>query len=205
VVIAVRGATALPDDLDTLIPPGARRHFMTAGEALTRLAAVQGSSDPMHVWRRASDTVGRRIAAVPVNGNRFDLPPDLQLACHTKMIGSAGRQLRSATGSYGRVRAAEPAPTMTTRCTTPACGSFIHPTENRGLSLREAAALQTFPANYIWSGSYGSVEKQIGNAVPVWMAEALGRAALRLLGPRAEAAELVQAEVTESPRLARTA
>lgn len=209
VVIAVRGATTLPEDLDTLVPSGARRHSMTAGEALTQLAAVQESNDPIHVWRRASDTVGRRIAAVPVNGNRFDLPPDLQLACHTKMIGSAGRPLRSATGSYGRVRAAEPAPTMTTRCTTPACGSFIHPTENRGLSLREAAALQTFPADYAWSGSYGSVEKQIGNAVPVWMAEALGRAALGLLESHVEAhavaAEVVQAELTEFPRLARTA
>jgi len=54
----------------------------------------------------------------------------------------------------------------------------VHPTEDRGLSLREAAALQTFPADYRWHGGYDSVERQIGNAVPVRMAEALGRAVM---------------------------
>lgn len=66
-----------------------------------------------------------------------------------------------ALASYGRVKADEPAPTMTTRCTTP-CGTFIHPFENRGLSLREAAAFQTFPSDYIWTGGYDAVERQIG-------------------------------------------
>ncbi|MFE6714649.1 DNA cytosine methyltransferase [Streptomyces sp. NPDC057695] len=68
----------------------------------------------------------------------------------------------------------EPAPTMTTRCTTPACGTFVHPTEHRGLTLREAATFQTFPVSYVFSGNYGSIERQIGNAVPVRMAKGLG-------------------------------
>lgn len=80
----------------------------------------------------------------------------------------------SATGSYGRPRLDEPAPTMTTKCTTPACGSFIHPTEHRGITLREAATLQNIPANYTFFGTYGQIERQIGNAVPVKMAAALG-------------------------------
>ncbi|CAD5140643.1 protein of unknown function [Microbacterium sp. Nx66] len=119
--------------------------------------------------------------AVRINGTRFDLPEDLQLDCHKRLVDDKGHARRTATGSYGRVRSGEPAPTMTTRCTTPACGAFIHPVQDRGISLREAAAFQTFPATYTWLGSYGSVERQIGNAVPVWMAESLGRSVLDLL------------------------
>jgi DNA (cytosine-5)-methyltransferase 1 len=74
----------------------------------------------------------------------------------------------------------EAAPTMTTRCTTPACGAFIHPDLNRPITLREAATLQTFPFTYRFEGSRGSIERQIGNAVPVRMAEALGRRIARL-------------------------
>ena len=69
---------------------------------------------------------------------------------------------------------------MTTRCTTVACGTYIHPSENRGLTLREAATLQMFPPTYDFVGSYGQVERQIGNAVPVGMAETLGRQILGL-------------------------
>lgn len=70
---------------------------------------------------------------------------------------------------------------MTTRCTTPACGTFIHPVEDRGLTLREAATFQTFPVNYRFHGRYGSIERQIGNAVPVRMAKGLGLIATSIL------------------------
>ena len=183
VVIAIRG-TEEPPEFDELIPLGARRSPMTAGEVLRSLPVGNPRSSVVDSWRKPKGTVADRIAAVPVNGTRFDLPAHLQLDCHKKLTSKSGEPSRSASGSYGRVRADRPAPTMTTRCTTPACGSFIHPTENRGISLREAAAFQTFPATYQWSGSYGSIERQIGNAVPVWMAEELGRAVAGLLSAR---------------------
>lgn len=129
-------------------------------------------SDPLDAHRKPTGQVLERIKAVPVNGTRFDLPPELQLACHKKLAG--GKERRSASTAYGRLRLDEPAPTMTTRCTTPACGRFIHPTEHRGITLREAAILQTFPVTYQFSGHYGAIERQIGNAVPVQMAKALG-------------------------------
>lgn len=184
VLVAMKDAS-VPPTLAELIPSSSRRPAQSAGEMLQGLADALATPDPIHVWRRASPIVARRIAAVPVGGSRFDLPVELQLACHQRLRTQKGKVGRSATGSYGRVRAGEPAPTMTTRCTTPACGSFIHPTENRGLSLREAAAFQTFPPNYKWYGDYGSIERQIGNAVPVWMAQVLGQAILRLLGREA--------------------
>lgn len=73
---------------------------------------------------------------------------------------------------------------MTTRCTTPSCGRFIHPTEHRGLTLREAALLQSFPKAYSFCGTYGEIERQIGNAVPPKLSQGLGLIVAGLLGPR---------------------
>lgn len=69
-------------------------------------------------------------------------------------------------GSYGRLLWNEPAQTITTRFDTPAGGRFIHPVENRTLSPREAARIQSFPDDFIFYGSKTSIGKQIGNAVP---------------------------------------
>lgn len=185
IVVAARGdvgdGAPLPDDLDELLPPSFDQTPRTAGQALEGLAAVLGAGDPQDRHRRSNPAVAARIAAVPVGGTRFDLPPEHQLACHARLV-RYGRPVKgSATASYGRVRADAPAPTMTTRCTTPACGSFIHPTEHRGLTLREAATFQTFPPDYVFVGGHDSVERQIGNAVPVHMAYGLGLAVASLL------------------------
>lgn len=69
-------------------------------------------------------------------------------------------------GSYGRLRWDEQAPTITTRFDTPAGGRFIHPTEDRTLSPREAARIQSFPDDFVFTGNKTSICKQIGNAVP---------------------------------------
>lgn len=69
-------------------------------------------------------------------------------------------------GAYGRLCWDEVAPTITTRFDTPAGGRFIHPTEDRTLTPREAARIQSFPDDFIFVGNKTSVCKQIGNAVP---------------------------------------
>lgn len=177
IILGIRGKrrhlpALLPaEGLDS--PTSVRSAFDELADALKR-----NPDDPLNVSRALSPAVAARVKAVPVNGNRFDLPPEHQLDCH-KRVGAA----RNATASYGRVKADHPAPTMTTRCTTPACGSFIHPTEHRGLTLREAATLQTFPLDYKFCGSYGEIERQIGNAVPVRMATALGLVVSGLVAP----------------------
>lgn len=180
IVIAIRDASPeiFPDDLRDILPRTFDLRERTAGMALDSLQEVMPENDSLNISRKNSATVFARIASIPVNGTRFDLPPEHQLDCH-KTLASQGQ--RNATSSYGRVRRDAPSATMTTRCTTPSCGAFVHPTENRGLTLREAAALQTFPATYKFAGSYGSIEKQIGNAVPVRLAEALGLAVQALL------------------------
>jgi len=69
-------------------------------------------------------------------------------------------------GAYGRLCWEDLAPTITTRFDTPAGGRFIHPEQNRTLTPREAARIQSFPDNFIFYGNKTSICKQIGNAVP---------------------------------------
>ena len=177
IVVGVHGKPNdwLPTDLLSVLPARFNCSRQTAGEAIQKANLLSASEDWIHRTRKMGKRVADRIAAIPVGGNRFDLPEEHRLECHQRM-GS-----RQASAAYGRIRANEPAPTMTTRCTTPACGSFVHPTENRGITLREAALLQTFPAGYDFFGTYGRVEAQIGNAFPPKMAEGIGVAVKELL------------------------
>jgi DNA (cytosine-5)-methyltransferase 1 len=69
-------------------------------------------------------------------------------------------------GSYGRLEKNGVAPTIVTRFDTPSGGRFIHPTENRTLTPREAARIQSFPDDFVFTGTKSSICKQIGNAVP---------------------------------------
>jgi DNA (cytosine-5)-methyltransferase 1 len=69
-------------------------------------------------------------------------------------------------GSYGRLAWAEQAPTITTRFDTPSGGRFTHPEQDRTLTPREAARIQSFPDDYVFYGKKTSIIKQIGNAVP---------------------------------------
>ena len=69
----------------------------------------------------------------------------------------------------------EPASGLTTRCISLSNGRFGHPEQNRAISVREAACLQTFPESFVFHGSQNSKARQIGNAVPVRLAEVFGR------------------------------
>lgn len=177
IVVGIYGRTqgTLPEDILCMLPATFDRKPRTAGDAIQAVATLTGADDAIHRARRLGPRVAERIAAIPVGGNRFDLPLEYRLDCHERM-GS-----RQASAAYGRIRAHEPAPTMTTRCTTPACGSFVHPTENRGITLREAALIQSFPKDYAFFGTYGQIEAQIGNAFPPRMAEGIGAAVKELL------------------------
>ena len=177
IVVGIYGRPpgVLHEDFMCMLPTSFNRKRRTAGEAIQAAATLSEADDTIHKARRLGTRVAERIATIPVGGNRFDLPVEHRLDCHQRM-GS-----RQASAAYGRIRADEPAPTMTTRCTTPACGSFIHPTKNRGITLREAALIQSFPKDYAFFGNYGQVEAQIGNAFPPMMAEGIGTAVKNLL------------------------
>ena len=83
------------------------------------------------------------------------------LPCHVKHDGHKD--------VYGRIDPALPAPTMTTACINPSKGRFVHPTSHHGITLRQAARIQTFPDNFIFMGGLTAASRQIGNAVPVKM------------------------------------
>lgn len=83
---------------------------------------------------------------------------------------------------YGRIDPTAPGPTMTTACINPSKGRFVHPTEPHGITVRQAARFQTFPDTFVFKGGLMAAGAQIGNAVPVQLAEALLRAVSRGLG-----------------------
>ena len=156
-----------PEQLSENLPAGFDTTKRTAWSALAAAAHLKESDDAVHRARRSSPIVRRRIRAAPIGGGRSDLPPELRLACHERLKGT------HATSIYGRIDPHEPSPTITTRCTTPSCGRFIHPFKDRGITLREAALLQSFPITYKFVGTHQSIERQIGNAVPVRLSNGL--------------------------------
>ncbi len=132
-------------------------------------------SDPMNTTASLSDKNKKRLALTPHNGGTryaWKDNPELQIPAYE------GKDA-SFRNVYGRMFWNKPASTITTRFTAISCGRFAHPEEDRGLSLREGAALQTFPKSYKFVGSMGAIAKQIGNAVPPEMAR---RVALSIVG-----------------------
>jgi DNA (cytosine-5)-methyltransferase 1 len=124
-------------------------------------------SDPAHRSRRHHDSTMEIIEAIPKDGgSRSDLPEELELECHSKVGSAAGNV-------YGRMSWSDPAPTLTTRCTTPSCGRFLHPEQDRSISFREAALLMTFPREFKLPEKNGDAEQVIGNAVPPNLVESI--------------------------------
>jgi DNA (cytosine-5)-methyltransferase 1 len=170
VLIALHGVK--DEDVPALVTdhPVLRRRVArrTVRQALRGVARLR--RDELNRKRKYPVLVKRRIAAIPRNGgSRSSLPRRLQLECHKR------NEDKTACGNvYGRMRWDDVAPTLTTRCTTPACGRFLHPDKNRAITLREAACLQTFSRRYVFMGGYLSKEAQIGNAVPPKLARAIG-------------------------------
>lgn len=109
----------------------------------------------------------KRIKALSQGDNRLDLPDKLKLNCHKGRDGFH-------TDVYGRLFWHEPATGLTTRCTSLSNGRFGHPEQNRAISAREAARLQTFSDNFVFEGGINAASRQIGNAVPVLLAHKFG-------------------------------
>ncbi|HEI6786178.1 TPA: DNA cytosine methyltransferase [Yersinia enterocolitica] len=119
--------------------------------------------DPNAIHMNHSDSMIHRFQNTPVNGSRLDNPHVLE--CHQSHSGHKD--------VYGRIRLAQPGPTITTGCINPSKGRFLHPWLNHGITSRHAARLQSFPDDYIFSGGVTIQGKQIGNAVPVKLGEAV--------------------------------
>lgn len=121
---------------------------------------------PNHRASNLSPVNLQRISLTPEGGGRLDWPEELTLACHKDHAGH--------TDVYGRLWKDRPASALSTRCISLSNGRYGHPTQNRALSIREAARLQTFDDDFAFLGSMNSMARQIGNAVPVRLAEVMG-------------------------------
>lgn len=126
--------------------------------------------DPNDVHMNHGDELIRAFERTPPNGGSRKAS-GRELKCH---VGHDGHN-----DVYGRINPSEPAPTMTTACINPSKGRFVHPTQNHGITVRQAARIQTFPDDFVFEGGLMAAGKQVGNAVPV----ALGATLIKGLAP----------------------
>ena len=130
--------------------------------AIGRLPSPGGSGDKLHdLPEKRSKRIREIISKIPHDGgSRRDLGEDDQLPCHLRCDGFKD--------IYGRMAWNNVAPTLTTGCFNPSKGRFLHPEENRAITMREAALLQTFPNGYEFPTDRGKtkVAELIGNALP---------------------------------------
>lgn len=121
---------------------------------------------PNHQASALSPVNLARIRATPEGGSRKNWPAQLLLNCHIDYSGHSD--------VYGRLARNRPAAALTTRCISLSNGRFGHPVQDRALSIREAAAIQTFEDTFVFEGSLTSMAQQIGNAVPARLARTFG-------------------------------
>jgi DNA (cytosine-5)-methyltransferase 1 len=150
-------------------PPTAS--LLRVRDAIGDLESPMTSDDLLHNHgEERSKEIVELIRDIPRDGgSRRDLGPKRQLECHKRVSGW--------NDVYGRMAWDAPAPTITSGCINPSKGRFLHPEEDRAITLREAALLQSFPRDYkfpLTEGKY-KVADLIGNALPpVFVAHQIG-------------------------------
>lgn len=159
-----------------------KENYVTVRDVIGNLPALNAGdscpSDSLHKCTLLSDQNIRRMKATPYGGGWKDWPIELRLECHKKQSGISFGSV------YGRMRWDEPSPTMTTQCTGIGNGRFGHPEQDRAISVREAALLQTFPKDYKFFENEDEVSitkasRYIGNAVPPRLGEVIAKSIIK--------------------------
>jgi DNA (cytosine-5)-methyltransferase 1 len=152
--------------------------YISVREAIGDLPKVKSGEvcedDPLHRTTKLSDINLQRIKASKPNGTWLDWDKSIRLNCHTKESGASYKSV------YGRMSWNEPSPTITTQFYNYGTGRFGHPAQNRALTIREAAILQTFPPNYKFYKDedkiyFTKIGTHIGNAVPPRLGFIIGK------------------------------
>lgn len=163
------------------------KKYITVKEAIGNLpdvlAGEANKNDPLHISSLLSKINLERIRNSIPGGTWKDWPDELILKCHKSKKG------QTYTSVYGRMRWNDVAPTITTQFTAYGTGRFGHPTQNRALTLREGAILQSFPPNYQFISSEESIHirniaRHIGNAVPPRLGEVIGQSIINSLSKK---------------------
>ena len=167
-VASLHGPINLPDE--THGPGTPNERYETVRDWIFHLPPIRAGEEhkevPNHRAANLSARNVERIRATPEGGGHRDWPEQLKLECHKGFSGYSD--------VYGRMSWDSPASGLTTRCTSYSNGRFGHPEQDRAISIREAACLQTFPEDFVFEGCMASMSRQIGNAVPVRLAKRLG-------------------------------
>ncbi len=162
-----------------VLPPERYRTVRDALESLPKLAAGEvDPTDQLHRARSVTETNLRRLRSSRPGGTWKDWPASLRAVCHRKKTGLTYRSV------YARMVWDEPAPTITTQAYNFGTGRFGHPEQDRSLTLREAALLQTFPRRFRFVKPrekviFVHVGRLIGNAVPPRLAYFVGKEIMR--------------------------
>jgi DNA (cytosine-5)-methyltransferase 1 len=175
-VASLIGSVAVPKG------PIRKRSFKTVRDAIGKLPPVAaGRADPrdrLHKARSMSDMLLRRVRASQPGGTWRDWPEELRAPCHRKESGKSYQAV------YSRMEWDAPSPTITTLFHSFGSGRFGHPEQDRALTLREAAILQSFPRRYRFLKRSEPVQIRpiallIGNAVPPRLGRYVGRELVR--------------------------
>jgi DNA (cytosine-5)-methyltransferase 1 len=138
------------------------RKTKTVQDVIGNLPKAGESGDPVHdMPERRTTRIMELIRRIPKNGgSRSDLSEDDQLDCHKRCNGFKD--------VYGRMAWGEVSPTITSGCFNPSKGRFLHPEEDRAITMREAALLQGFPRRYKFptTDNKSAIALMIGNALP---------------------------------------
>ena len=170
----------LPDLGDTLGPKKTYRLPANEAQSIARRLRKGSRSLQDHEVQAISAETLELISHVPAGGTWRDIPP------HLLPDRYRGMRRTDSTNLLGRLDPTLPAYTITTQFNNVTTGCFTHPFEERSLSVREGARLQTFPDTFRFVGSLTSRCRQIGNAVPPLLASVLAHSlAVQIAGPRA--------------------
>lgn len=171
--------------IELIKPTHKPEEYVTVKDAIGHLEKITSGEtskkDFIHKASKISDKNLERVKqSIPGGSWKRDWDKDLQLNCHKSDKG------KTYVSVYGRMEWDKPSPTMTTFCTGIGNGRFGHPEQDRAISLREAAILQSFPDNYKFTDTkenlkFGQVSKQIGNAVPPKLGEVIGLSIIKHL------------------------
>jgi len=177
-------------------PTHGQNRFRTVREAIGDLPPPpsDGSEHPDYPNHRlvlVSAANLERIRHVPEGGGRLDVPEHLQLPCHRNSNGHRHLDV------FGRLWWDRPSGTITAMFDNFTRGRFAHPSQNRNITGREGARLQSFPDDFVFVGPKKDVARQIGNAVAPAMAQAIANALSdRLYGDRSSGQEARQRLMT---------